>query len=336
MSWIAVAIGGSALLGYMGSQNAASAQTGAANQANATQWQMYNQTRQDQMPWMQRGNAAGNQLAYLMGLGGYAPQGWSPGGGYGSMGGYMSGPRTTGYADRPTGNGIEGWTPRPQGLGTMTDTFSASPATAGLRQRPDGISPNDWAAYGPIQDPVTGQWSDGQPGGTPGASSAPDLTGINPAMGGYGSLATPFSQTNWQLDPGYQFRLSEGQKALERSASAKGMSLSGAQAKALTNYNQGMASQEYGNAYNRYNNDQSTMYNRLAGLAGTGQTATNMMGQLGANTANGVANTQASLGNALGANYINTANGMSGAINSGLNMWNNNNNWNNWLKTQGG
>ena len=44
---------------------------------------------------------------------------------------------------------------------------------------------------------------------------------LNTAMGSYGSLATPFSQTNWQADPGYAFRLQQGQQALERSAAAR-------------------------------------------------------------------------------------------------------------------
>jgi len=74
-----------------------------------------------------------------------------------------------------------------------------------------------------------------------------------------------------ESDPGYQFRLAEGEKALQRSASARGGLLSGAAAKEMTRYSQGMASQEYGNMWNRY---QQTMGN-LFGMAQMGQQATN-------------------------------------------------------------
>ena len=56
---------------------------------------------------------------------------------------------------------------------------------------------------------------------------------------------------NWQQDPGYQFRLEEGQKAVQRSAAAKTGALSGAAVKAMNNYTQDYASAEYGNIYNR-------------------------------------------------------------------------------------
>ena len=52
-------------------------------------------------------------------------------------------------------------------------------------------------------------------------------------------------------DPGYLFRLEQGQKAQEAGASARGRVLSGAQLKAMEEYSQGVASQEYGNAYAR-------------------------------------------------------------------------------------
>lgn len=59
-------------------------------------------------------------------------------------------------------------------------------------------------------------------------------------------------EINLQQDPGYQFRLDEGEKALDRTASARGNLLSGQQIREALRYNQNMASQEYGNAYARY------------------------------------------------------------------------------------
>jgi len=75
-------------------------------------------------------------------------------------------------------------------------------------------------------------------------------------------------------DPGYQFRLEQGNQALDRSAAANGMLLSGAQIKAAQRYNQGFASQEFGN-----------WFGRLQGLAGMGQNAAVQTGTFGANAA---------------------------------------------------
>lgn len=109
-----------------------------------------------------------------------------------------------------------------------------------------------------------------------------------------------FTLADFQQDPGYQFRMQEGQKALERSAAARGSLNSGATLKALTRYGQDFASNEYQNAYNRFNADRDRRFNRLASLSGLGQTATSQVGQAGQNYANqfganvtGAANAQA-------------------------------------------
>ena len=83
---------------------------------------------------------------------------------------------------------------------------------------------------------------------------------------------TPFGMQQFQQDPGYAFRLSEGQKALERSAAARGGLLGGATGKALTRYGQEMGSQEYQNAFNRYQAERQARLNPLQSLAGGGQT----------------------------------------------------------------
>ncbi len=77
-----------------------------------------------------------------------------------------------------------------------------------------------------------------------------------------GELAS--QQFNFQADPGYAFRLAEGIKALEQSAAARGNLLSGTTGKALQRYGQGLASQEYSNAFNRFQTER-------AARAGLGQ-----------------------------------------------------------------
>lgn len=106
-------------------------------------------------------------------------------------------------------------------------------------------------------------------------------------------LASGDFMNNWQTDPGYQFRMEQGRKALEGSAAARGNLNSGATLKALTRYGQDYGSQEYGNIYNRE-------YNRLSNLVNLGQNAAAQTGQAGQNYANqfgqntmGAANAQA-------------------------------------------
>lgn len=88
-------------------------------------------------------------------------------------------------------------------------------------------------------------------------------------------------------DPGYQFRLDEGNKAIERSAAARGGLVSGRTAKALTRYSQDYASNEYDRFRSRWYDE----LRPLQSLAGVGQTAANTsaaMGQNYANTAGGM------------------------------------------------
>lgn len=121
-----------------------------------------------------------------------------------------------------------------------------------------------------------------------------------------------FTMADHQADPGYAFRMAEGQKALERSAAARGGLQSGGTLKALTRYGQDFASNEYQNAYNRFNADRDRRFNRLSSLAGVGQTATSQVGAAGMNYAN-----QA------GSNMMGAANAAGAAGIAGANAWGN-------------
>ena len=129
-----------------------------------------------------------------------------------------------------------------------------------------------------------------------------------------------FTAADFQKDPGYDFRMREGQKALERQAAAKG-SFSGGTLKSLSRYGQDYASGEYQNAYNRFNADRDRRFNRLSSIAGLGQTATNQVGQAGQNFAN-----------AAGQNMIGAANAQAAGQMAGAQAWGNalggmGNNW---------
>jgi hypothetical protein len=136
------------------------------------------------------------------------------------------------------------------------------------------------------------------------------------ASSGYGGLAKPFGMDDYQADPGYAFRMAEGQKALDRASASRGKYFSGEAIKGLTRYNQDAASQEYQNAYNRYNQNQQNLYSRLAGTASTGQAAGNNLsnlatglGQQEAGLYSGTGTTLANQGANSAANYATTGTG---------------------------
>jgi len=136
----------------------------------------------------------------------------------------------------------------------------------------------------------------------------------------YGQLNQQFNYSQ-NTDPGTQFRFDQANKALERSAAAKGNLMSGGTLKALAGYNQDMASQEYGNAYNRWKSNQDTTYNRLAGLAGLGQTSTQATGQAGQNYANAAGQYGIGGAQAIASGNIAGANAIASGFNNGVNNW---------------
>lgn len=131
---------------------------------------------------------------------------------------------------------------------------------------------------------------------------------------GYGSMAKAFGTDQFQQDPGYAFRQAEGMKALERSAAARGNLMSGSTMKGIQRFGQDLASQEYQNAFNRYQVERSARLNPLQSLMGAGQSATNVMtsaaGQMGQNQASNLYNA----GQARASGYIGSANALTNAL----------------------
>ena len=130
---------------------------------------------------------------------------------------------------------------------------------------------------------------------------------------------TPFGMNQFQQDPGYAFRLSEGMKALDRTAASRGGLLSGATLKGAQRYGQDLGSQEYMNAFNRYQTERNAQLNPLQSLAGLGQTATNTLtnaaGQMGQNYATGYGN----IGQARASGYVGGTNALTSALGTGIN-----------------
>jgi hypothetical protein len=159
------------------------------------------------------------------------------------------------------------------------------------------------------------------------------LNALNKLQSTAGNAPGAFAFNNNAIyrDPGYAFRLSEGQKALENQAAARGGLISGNALRAATTYGQNMGSQEYQNAYNRaltgYNTgvaQNNTLYNRQAALAGIGQTATNQMGANTSNYSNTAANGITDVARAQAAGYQGQANAFGGGVSQYLNYASNN------------
>ena len=175
------------------------------------------------------------------------------------------------------------------------------------------------------------------------------VAGYDPA-----SAMRNFGASDFQADPGYAFRLSEGMKALDRTAAARGGLLSGSTLKGAQRYGSDLASQEYQNAFNRYqanraqqaqeygnafNRFQTERINTLAplqSLAGVGQSASQQAQQASQNYVTGASNAlgnfgAAQAGNIIGAGnarasgYVGGANAISGAVGQGLNFYQNQN-----------
>lgn len=130
--------------------------------------------------------------------------------------------------------------------------------------------------------------------------------------GDFGSLLRNFTMADRDADPvyqsGLQFGLDQGTQGLERQASASGSQLSGATLKALTRYGNDYGSTKAQGAYERFGTNQATQYNRLSGLAGTGQQQVNQIGAAGQNFANQVGQNAIYTGGRIADNLIGAGN----------------------------
>jgi hypothetical protein len=130
---------------------------------------------------------------------------------------------------------------------------------------------------------------------------------------------TPFGMQQFQQDPGYAFRLSEGQKQLDRMAAIRGGQISGSSLKAAARFGQDMGSQEYSNAFNRYQTERNARLNPLQSLAGMAQTSTNQLGAAGQSMASGVGEALGAGAQARASGYMGMANAIGGGVGQYMN-----------------
>lgn len=307
---------GSLLGGLMGSDaagDAAAAQEAATAKAIEEQRRQFDLNRQDMAPWMNTGRLANAKLAQLLGLGG------TPGG------------KSMLTRDQVRAELLPKYTT--QTAGSVTG----------------GIPPEDmWMYQGRGEgDP----WNTAYPGdGTRTTQNTIDEAGLQAAIdarmaesggvdstaGDYGSLLKRFSMADLNADPvyqsGLQFGLNEGEKAINQRAIAGGGYDSGATLKALAKYANDYGSTKANESYNRYNADQNSVYNKLAGVSGAGQQQTNQIASMGTSLANNVANMTTDAGNARAAGIMGGANAWSGAL-SGVGNAAQNYSSGQWLKS---
>lgn len=114
-------------------------------------------------------------------------------------------------------------------------------------------------------------------GGLSSFNSLLDRLGLsgNTEAPGYNTFGKAPTAQEVMAEPGYQFGLTEGQKALDRQAAARGMAYSGAQLKAASRFGNDYATGQYGNAFARNRQVQNDTYNQLVGLSNMGQTSAN-------------------------------------------------------------
>ncbi|MNU46294.1 hypothetical protein D3C71_351530 [compost metagenome] len=337
---VAAAVGvGSAVAGVAGSAmsssaagKAANAQKAAADEANAITREQYEQNSKNLQPYMDAGLGGLNALQFYMGLGtGTGGRALTEQ----EIRNELMGQYTTG--------GQAGSPP------SITSLLASNPGYRGASNAEWGFDPsaNRWGykldyIQGGDAGGTSSKWLYADPSGA--TSDSIDEAGLNAAVQArlaqqtaaqndprYGSLLQaykeykPFSEADFKVDPGYQFRLDQGNKALQNMAAATGNLNSGRALKDAIAYNSGQGAQEYASAYGRYNNDyltgfnthttnQNNIYNKLMGLTGIGQSSASALANVGQNYSGQVSNNLAQGANAQAAGIV----GQSNAVNQGL------------------
>lgn len=318
VGWVA---GAAAVAGIAGAamsadaaKDAARTQRAGAADASQVQREMFDLTMAQQQPFMRTGYAANDTLSRLMGLaptaGKVGPSvGGSPGGGGASGGGATwdsSNGRLIGDTYLPPDVQLQD-----QGKGWYA-VMSADGQYLG-RLRPGGKSGRFEHVGAPIPQPTIQDSTQSAAGADidPQTGYAADNTGLET---GYLSQTFGPEQFLKNMDPGYGWRLQQGAQGVMNTAAAGSGSLSGPALKALMEYNQGAASQEYGAAFNRFQTQQGNIFQRLSSIANLGQNAAAGVGQQGVATGGNIGANIVGAANAGAAGQVGSANAWAGAL----------------------
>lgn len=274
--WIAGAAVAGTVVQARSASRAARAQERAADQAGATELEMYYQSRDDRMPWMGAGTSSVNQLSALLGI--------------------DAGPNQT-----------------EQNFNTAR-YLELNPDAQEYMRTSGNTAYQHWIADGRRR---TGDfWN-----------TDPNANRVGSAN--FGALNKQFTLDDFQKDPGYEFRVAEGMKGVNNSAAARGGLLSGAALKAAARVNQDIASNEFGNAFNRFQTNQTNQFNRLASLANVGQITANQNANNAIQTGQSVGQNMLAGGAARASGYIGQNNALMGGTNTLYGIGKNNGWWGN-------
>lgn len=258
------------LISSSGAKSAANTQANATNQATALQKQMFDQIQQNLQPYMQSGAAANNALLQLTGLSPFVPTNTqntltsAPGGATTAAGG-------TGAASNvPT---FDQWVA--MGMPLAPDAMAGN-SHDNYNQYIKALPPSSQTNKPAVQSPVTSG---------AGAPSAMDVLN-SPLL-----KAIMMDQATLEKTPGYQFNLTQGLKATQNAAAARGLGLSGAALKGAASYATGLADNTYQNQFANALTNQTNQFNRLLGLQGQGQNAAAGLGGFAQSTGENLANT---------------------------------------------
>jgi hypothetical protein len=274
------------LIGSSGAKSAAKTQAAAADRATELQRQMYGQTRADLAPWRDSGVQALNRMNALLGL---APV---------SAGGSAAAPGTAGAPQMRDYNALRA---------SMLPQFTSYGGAGGMPNYYDSTGGDPRGGGGAVDEQALKAAIE--------AEMAKDQTAYNQWSGqqqaaGAGQQQPGNALAAFQADPGYQFRLGEGNKAIERAAASRGGMYSGATLKALQRFGQDHASNEFGN-----------VFARNATVAGFGPAANNATTYAGQNFANQAGANAIGAGNAGAASRIAQGNIWGNALNQGIATW---------------
>jgi hypothetical protein len=123
---------------------------------------------------------------------------------------------------------------------------------------------------------------------------------------GTGTSGAKPDYSSFYQDPSYQFTQQQGELGIERGANARGLNLSGSALKDLSTFNSGLASQQYGN-----------YFNRLMGLSQLGQASAAGSAANGATMSGQIGNTTQAVGQAQASGIVGGANAITGGLNTG-------------------
>lgn len=212
------------------------------------------------------------------------------------------------------------------GLIGASGARSAASAQSDAATRAGEIQQQQFAEQMRLQEPY-------RQAGLTGQNKLMQLLGLGGDAGAadYGKYGKDFSMADYTADPGYAFRLSEGMKQLGHTAAGRGGLISGGTMKGLQDYAQGSASQEYGNAFARYQAERAARLQSLGNLMSSGQAAASNQAAGAGNYATNAGNTIMAAGNAIGAGTLGAANTLAGGLGTAASAYQNQTNFNNWL-----